>query len=678
MKGKNINGYILKDFLGQGTFGNTWLVEKEDREYAMKLFKREMIRNHKDELRIKREISSLQAVDHQNVTKYIDDGEYNIGYEKYKYLVMEYANGVPLSNYILSKGKLTIKDACSIISQVLDGLSAIHEAGLLHRDLKPDNIFVTMTGEIKILDFGLVKVLDASTLTNTGATLGTYAYMAPEQLKDSKNIDTRADLYSVGAVLFHMVTGRIPIEMNSLAEVPYKIMEFVPEPASTLNPSVPQKLDELISNLLEKEVYWRKYVSAIDIKSAINNLEDKIIVDLNQKIDLKYLPRLLHNERTIIEDFINISHLDGIVFQANFLPKYEAVYNSAKEAGCFTFIDPLVYRLAYSKFTNTKSLKELPYVISEISKEKPSDFNNIASCKSRAKKVVDWQLKYKADVVISPFHYLSSIDDEWIDKDLIVFNECKKYMEENKISHPLYTGIMIHVENICDNQSCNTLITKITRIQPDGFFLMFDIDMNTKIQAHYYWFTKFINLLSSQGKPIILSRVNSFGLLTIPFGTTGISSGVGYIESFKESILIEENSGYNMKPKYYIPELMSSFNKEELKEILAPSFSKKYICNCRYCKGSSDVDYLLDNKIAKGHFLTMKQKEMSQLNSMLKEEQYRFLESRLINAISELKDIKKVTKSKKIEYDFMNTWLDTIRKINSEQTNVFITATGIN
>lgn len=665
MEGNNINGYLVIRFLGQGTFGNTWLVQKGNQQYALKLFKNEMIRDSQDEIRIEREIKSLQKVNHPNVVKYIDDGLYSQGYEKYRYLVMEYAQGEPLKNYIKRNGRLTISESQKIINQVLEGLEAIHNAGFLHRDLKPDNIFVTNLGEVRILDFGLIKMLDASTLTATGVTMGTYAYMAPEQLKDSKHIDYRADLYSVGAIFYHMITGTLPLEINSLIEAPYKILNIIPKPASLINNAVPRRLDTILANLLEKDSYWRKYTVSALIKD-INNLEDRSIVEQSSDLRLKILPRLLHNERKFIEDYVNNYGIDGIIFPANFLPKYRGVYDYVRSKGGQTFIDPVTYRLAYSKFTGTKSLVDLPYVLSDISKERPEDFETVAQCENRAKNVVDWQNSYDADIIIAPFHYIDDINDPWIEKDLVVYNECKKYMKSIVCNKPLYAGISIQIESISDKNNSLKLVNFYTRVQSDGYLLMFDIDLEATNKSHYYWFTKFINMLSAQNKPIILSRVNDFGLGLTSFGVTGISSGLGYIESFKEALLIDEQKGFNIKPNYYIPSLLTSFNEQEMKVIFESTSGKKYVCNCPYCKGSTDLNYLFTSSITKGHYLYTKQEQFKVLNQMGKEERYIWFEEKLSQAIVELKNIKKITSSNKIQFKHLEVWLDAIKSVHFE------------
>jgi serine/threonine protein kinase len=662
---KDIGGYRLIEPLGQGTFGQTFLVDKDGKKFAMKLFKNEMIRSRNDLKRIQREIESLKEVNHQNVVRYIDDGEYSEGFENYRYLVMDYADGEPLRTFIERNEKLTVAQTQRIGLQILEGLRAIHDLGFYHRDLKPDNIFITRLGDVRILDFGLVKMLDASTLTATGTAMGTYAYMAPEQLTDSKNIDHRADLYSVGAILFHMITGRLPLEIHSLVEAPYKILNQIPPFASNLNPVTPNKLDNLIATLLEKQPHRRKY----DINSLyadLRSLDDRRIPTPSLDLTPRFLPRLLHNERSLIESYIESEKLDGIIFPANFFPKYSKVFNHVRASQCFTMIDPVVYRLAYSKFSNVQSLVNLPYALSSFSKERPEDFNDLTSIQKRARLVMDWQLEQNPSVLVASFHFLANIDDPWLEIDLKVFMECKKYLLEIGDTRPLYAGISIQIESVSDDISPIRLVNKYTRIQADGYLLMFDVKLDAFNKAHYYAFAKIVNMLGEVYKPIVLSRVNDFGLGLMSLGATAISSGIGFIEDFKESILIEEGGGFHLKPKYYIPQLLTSYSDKALQDIFEPAIGKQLACNCPFCQGSTDSKYLSNPKISKGHYLYHKQKQVAILAEMERPERLRWFTQKVEEASNLSKQLKKATRSKNITHDHLKYWVDAISQVERE------------
>ncbi|MBU8880626.1 serine/threonine protein kinase [Bacillus sp. FJAT-29790] len=666
----SIGKYEIIEPLGQGTFGNTFLVRKDEKDFALKLFKNEMIRSKNDIKRIEREIDAIKKVNHPNVVKYVDDGFHTEGFNKFRFLVMEYTAGEPLSNFIEKNKRLTIAQTQRIGIQILEGLKAIHDNDLFHRDLKPDNIFITRLGDVRILDFGLVKLLDASTLTAMGVPMGTYAYMAPEQLLDSKNIDFRSDLYSFGAILFHMITGQIALEIHSLVEAPYKILNEVPPFASSINPAVSNKLDNIISTLLEKQIHRRSF-TVDSLYNEFRNLEDRTLQVTSSDLTLRFLPRLLHNERSLVEEYNNMFGIDGIVFPANFFPKYSAVYNSIRESGRFTLIDPIVYRLAYSKFSNTQSLVNLPYVLSTFHKEKPEDFGNLATFQKRAKEVLDWQISQNPSVLVAPFHFYANENDPWVDIDTKVFHECRKYLNEIKDNRPVYAGISIQIESLTDDLSALRLVNKFTRTQADGYILMFDIKLDSFNRAHYYAFGRIISMLAELSKPIVLSRVNDFGLGLMGLGATSISSGIGFIEDFKESILIEDAQGFNVKPRYYIPQLLTSYNQSALKDVFEPAIGKELRCDCPYCQGSTDVNYLFTSRVTKGHYLWHKQKQVGILNEMQQEERIRWFLNKAESAKELAKLLKKATKSKYISYEHFNVWQEVINQLAQEKQQAF-------
>ncbi len=657
MEGKKINDYYVERFLGQGTYGQTYKVSKNDRTYAMKLFKNEHLIDDKDHKRVDREINALKTVNHPNVVKYVDSGEAVIGINTHKYLVMEYIEGNTLDKLIKKHKHLTVKQAQNIGLQVLSGLKAIHECNIYHRDLKPANIIITSLGEAIILDFGMAKLINASSLTTTGVTMGTYAYMSPEQLVDAKHIDYRSDLYSFGAILFHMLTGRLPLEFNSLSEAYHKIVKEAPPFASQFNPDIPNKLDNFIATLLEKETFARNY-TIDEAYNLLENLDEKKIK--LPKIDLspKLLPRLLHNERTLIERFSSEYKLDGIVFPANFIPKYEAVYDYINNQGGHTIIDPVVYRLAYSKFSDTKSLVNLPYVIDRYNKEKPSDFKTVSACQKRAHKSLEWQLTKNPSVLLAPFHYLDSLKSEWLAVDFKIFNECRRYLSKNSILKRLYAGICIDIESVADKDSRKDLVNYFTKFNCDGYFIMLNIDLNSTIKSHYYAFATIIKMLSTKGKPIILSRINDFGIGLLGLGATAISSGIGYIESFDESILSVQNKGYNIKAKYYIPELLTSFSETVLKDIFDTDYGRQFLCTCPYCNKHSDINYLFNKSNQKYHYLYKKYEQISILRSLEPNKRLEWFLNKIKEADKHCRRLKK--EGIKINYEHFNVWYDAL------------------
>ena len=223
--------------------------------------------------RLRREFRALERIEHPNVLKVLGFGDDN----GLPFLVMEYVRGTDLSDWLETKPVLT--DILKVFAGVAGALSAVHAQGIIHRDLKPENIRVTNDGEAKLMDFGLAKSLQGSVaLTRAGAVVGTVLYMAPEQCRGAQ-LDYRADLYALGAVLFSAVTGRPPFVGDGLAQVVMQHISQAPTSPRQFNPNIPQKLEALILKMLEKNPLERPQ-SALAVREALLGILETPVSEL--------------------------------------------------------------------------------------------------------------------------------------------------------------------------------------------------------------------------------------------------------------------------------------------------------------------------------------------------------------------------------------------------------------
>ncbi len=250
MIGRTVGPYTILERLGGGGMGVVYRARDErlGRDVALKFLPLHLGDEPTARDRFIREARAASALDHPNVCTVHDIGESDDGS---MYLCMAYYDGESLKQR-LARGRLTVSEAERIAREIASGLARAHDAGILHRDIKPANVMLTARGEVKIVDFGLADLTGDVRITRTGATLGTLPYMSPEQIQ-GRELDTRTDLWSLGVVLYEMLTGGRPFAGDSELLVSRAILEDDPPPPSVANSEVPATLDELVRSLLAKD-----------------------------------------------------------------------------------------------------------------------------------------------------------------------------------------------------------------------------------------------------------------------------------------------------------------------------------------------------------------------------------------------------------------------------------------
>ena len=265
--------YRLLAKLGEGGMGSVYKAEhtKLKRFVALKSLPSHRRQSPDAIARFEREMWAVGALDHPNIVRAFDAGEHNGRH----YLVMEFVNGVDVGLLVSHCGCLSIPDACEIIRQAAVGLAHAHQAGLVHRDIKPSNLMLTETGVVKILDLGLAlanqELYVQKDLTTTGAVIGTIDYMAPEQAESTHEVDIRADIYSLGATLYRLLSGAAPFSGRNYDTLVKKVRALamhVPESISHVRPDAPPELVAIIDKMLAKDPAAR-YSSPSEVAEAL-------------------------------------------------------------------------------------------------------------------------------------------------------------------------------------------------------------------------------------------------------------------------------------------------------------------------------------------------------------------------------------------------------------------------
>jgi serine/threonine-protein kinase len=276
MPERQLGPFIVGQKLGGGGMGVVYRAKytKTGHEVALKLMTVEMSDNPRLVARFERELEILKKLRHPNIVPCYGGGRLS----GQRFLAMELVEGGTLSAELKKRGgKLPWEEAVKYGQQICAALQHAHEHAIIHRDLKPANLLISKKGTLKLADFGIARDIDATGLTATGRTVGTFAYMAPEQIRGAPPVTHKTDLYALGCVLFELLTGKPPFGAETSAEIMFQHLEKVPPRVSSIALDCPMWLDALISQLLQKNPDQRPR-DASSVLQALIEIEQKVEV----------------------------------------------------------------------------------------------------------------------------------------------------------------------------------------------------------------------------------------------------------------------------------------------------------------------------------------------------------------------------------------------------------------
>jgi len=261
--------YEMKGEIGRGAMGKVYRAydHKMERMIVLKEIRMDKAQDHEEYDKLKkrflREARSAGRLHHANIVTVFDI----INQGSKLYISMEYLDGVNLLKYLQKHQIVDPKKASQIIHQACEALHYAHQAGIVHRDIKPSNLMIQPDGQVKIVDFGVAKDTDSTTLTLVGSSLGTPSYMSPEQI-EGKNVDGRSDIFSLGVVFYEMITGERPFKGETMASIIIKIIQAQPKRITTIKKNLPEELENIILKMLEKNPE-KRYQTALEVAQAL-------------------------------------------------------------------------------------------------------------------------------------------------------------------------------------------------------------------------------------------------------------------------------------------------------------------------------------------------------------------------------------------------------------------------
>lgn len=639
--GQNINGYLFEEALGSGSFGAVYRVSKNGTMYAAKVLSETYILDEfkNQQNRITREIDVLKRVQGENLIKYQDDFFFKNEFGITEYvIVMEYFSGVTLRKFL--KGEVSFDDLIKIFISVLHGVYELHNTlfgseGIIHRDLKPDNIMIDKELNVKIIDYGLSKIVDFSSITSTGMQIGSPLYMAPEQLKDSKHIDYRADIYALGVILYEMLTKNIPYKAATLPELLMKILNEPIIPPRNYNSKISDNLEKIIYKATAKEPFAR--FQSVD--EFIHSFKEKKVLEELVTVGKYYA--WIYKEKDVTEQFEEV-HDVSIIYP---LHVKNWVKNLYKHFAASNFdnviIDPSTQRLSYVTFANTKGLLELPYA-----PEKGVISLDYLNNPVKRKDYIDkwYQSVSMGKKLILPYHYISNTDypvdkiDDWIKINIQLIDESVKVVEDNKEK---YAMISIGLSHLVFQAS--SILSYFVHADVDGFIVQVSNMKQLNEQSLGSYMEFMLNLQKYTGKPVIALKVPiPLGLVLIGKGIHGFSMGLAGIEYFDEQFIKEEKDVFKTPSRFYFPETMC-FLTYPKKDTFA--FGQLYDffggCDCQWCKGKSTIEIGTGDKGIQWHHWEKMLDEVKKLNEIPLSERREYLLERIDEAIKNLDSIPK-------------------------------------
>lgn len=334
--GKRIDGrYEIQEVIGVGGMAVVYKAYDtiDDRIVAVKILKEEYLANEEFRRKFKNESKAIAILNHPNIVKVYD---VSFG-ERIQYIVMEYVDGITLKEYITEQGTIQWKEAVHFEMQILQALQHAHDKGIIHRDIKPQNIILLQDGTIKVADFGIARFARSETKTMTNGAIGSVHYISPEQARGDYT-DERADLYSAGVVLYEMITGKVPFNADSAVSIAIMQLQKEAEVPSAINPYIPRGIEQITMHAMQKNPKER-YQSAAEMLMDLREISINPAAqfpyaynvgtpyepheDVADKVDEQNLVAILEREEDREADELNGNKSDEYYRQKYGTPKSE-------------------------------------------------------------------------------------------------------------------------------------------------------------------------------------------------------------------------------------------------------------------------------------------------------------------------------------------------------------------
>lgn len=578
--------------LGQpGGFGAAYEAIRNGERCVVKIFHDELV-DRVALARFQGEVMAQKRCSHPNLVRYLDSGLTSWQGRRCHWISMPYLEGRTLRDELAIRGgSLSAERAIAVARQVAAGLVALHDEGIVHRDLKPSNIFLCDNGTVIILDFGIALFLDYTSLTERGAFIGTYGYAAPEQLEGEEVPAT--DLYSLGAVLYHVITGRLPFRARGHLELINRIRFENPEPPSSFAEDVPVALEQLILLLLEKEPHSRP-ASAQKLIALLEQCDGghpvlRLTAYPRDARPLLFL-RTGRERGPLKAACASATKPSGIIAPLVDLSARQEARQVAGHCDIYFSADPQFYRFAHASFTASRRLTDVSFAPADkITPYQPDHFRDLDHARETAGAVVEDQIEAGANFLFGASCTVRGVDDKWLPRSAKLLEESVRHRDYRNSELPLFAQLVLSLDGFCSADAQARLANQLSRADVDGYLLLVDQLVAESPPGLLVAAIRLALVLQQTGRPVVLGRADTLSHLFLSFGIAGIERGLGRAHGFRLSDF-DKRTPIAMRPaRFEIPSLLASFTPEQAERILASGLVPESSCPCSACASATSI-----------------------------------------------------------------------------------------
>jgi hypothetical protein len=632
---------LIRQLGEPGGFGTAYEALRGGERCVVKIFHDELV-DPVALARFQREVKAQRGMSHPNLVEYLDSGITNWQGRRCHWISMPYLEGHTLRDEIVAKaGQLDPARARIIATQVARGLVALHADGIVHRDLKPSNIFICSDGRVVILDFGIALFLDYTSLTERGRFIGTYGYSAPEQLIGDEVPAT--DLYALGVVLYHAVSGRMPFTGRVLVELLHRIQHDDPEPLSSFCNNLSPALEQLILWLLEKDAH-RRPRDAAHLVELLEGASGTLLAHKPRPYEAAKRPllfiRAARERDPLVRACATACTPTALVAPLTDPTARREARRVAGYANANFVTDPQTFRYAQASFGLSVRMANLAFAPSDrITPYQPDHFRQLDAARDFAWNVVDAQVDAGSTLLYGASFLTRGIDDPWLPRTAKLLEESVRRRDLTAPEVPLFAPLAISIDGFTSEEAQSRFVNKLSRANVDGYSLMFDQLTEEAPPALLVAAIRLALILQQSGRPTIVHRAGALRHLFLAFGIAGVELGLGRFQGFRLADYDVRRPFGKSAPRFDLPSLLTTFTQERAAAILSAAVVPETSCDCTSCGRAGSVDEQLGRTIE--HDAAMYERQRDELAGVAPLRRVALLEQALTDALEFESSLKK-------------------------------------